>query len=157
LTPWIVPLVALTIAWSVPARAGGEATYASKCAVCHQGRGQGVRAMYPPLARLGGFARSEEGRAFLVHVVAFGMSGTVVVDRQRYFGVMPGVPKLSDADLADVLDYVLSAFDGAELPKDFRPFTTDEVRRYRGAQLSTTAVYSERERLIKEQGAESLR
>lgn len=61
---------------------------------------------------------------------------------RQYLTRVPGVATapLSDSDLAEVLDYVLRRFDGADLPNDFQPYTAAEMAAGRKAMLRTNAA-----------------
>ncbi len=53
--------------------------------------------MYPPLAdSVGEFAHSKDGRAYLVHVLSFGLIGPITVRGMTYNGVMQSWAQLSD-------------------------------------------------------------
>src|SRR5712692_9474062 len=70
--------------------AAGSEVFASKCSICHQDAGQGVPGTYPRLAdAIGDYVRLPEGRAYLIHVVLFGMNGPIVASGQNYNGLMP--------------------------------------------------------------------
>src|SRR5271166_4853433 len=123
---------ALTLAVATPALASsaGQKLFASNCAVCHQVDGRGIAAFYPPLAEsIGAYVALPQGRAYLVHVVSFGMMGPVAVHGQSYDGLMQPWPQLSDADLAEVLNYVLASFNGDLLPRGFVPVSAAEAPR----------------------------
>jgi mono/diheme cytochrome c family protein len=141
-------LLLLALASSV--RASGSSIFASHCAVCHQPSGKGVPGTYPPLAdSIGSYLRVPEGRAYLVHVVSFGLTGPISVHGYFYYGVMQSWSQFSDEQVADVLNYVLTNFNPGLLPKDFKPYTADEVRTLRAARLQFADVYRERAALQK--------
>jgi len=50
---------------------------------------------------------------------------------------VPGVSlsALSDAQIALVMNWVLGNLNQTKLPRDFTPYTADEVHRYRGMRL----------------------
>ena len=62
---------------------------------------------------MGAFLNLPEGRAYLVQV--------------------PGVANspLNDQQIADVLNWMLETFSKGELPKDFKPYTVEDIRSYR--------------------------
>src|SRR5256885_11785951 len=142
--------VVLAIAAVVLAAASeaGEQIFLANCALCHQAGGQGLPGMYPPLANsAGNFARVSGGRAYLVHVVSFGMAGTISAHGQDYTGAMQPWPQLSDAQVADVLNYLLTQMNSELLPKPFAPFTSAEVKKLRAAPMTPADVRNEREAL----------
>ena len=112
--------------------------------MCHQADGEGIPGLYPPLANSAGdFTHSWEGRAYLVHVLSFGLSGAISVRGTSYNGVMQSWVQLSDDDIAQLLNYVLTGFNANLLPRDFAPFTAREVKRERARPMTSSDVYRE--------------
>lgn len=143
-------VVLLIMASPAIATAASSRVFATNCAPCHQLSGQGVTGAYPPLKdTVGSYVRVPEGRAYLAHVVAFGMMGAVVSQGQTYSGFMQPWTQLSDADVADVLNHVLLDLNAALLPEKFAAFTSDEVHTLRAQRLTFDQVRSEREALMK--------
>ena len=106
--------------------------------------------MYPPLAdSIGRDVTVSQGRAYLVHVVSFGMTGPISVHGQLYNGLMQSWPALSDDEIAQVLDYALANFNAKVLPKHFSPLTAAEVEKDRAANISVGDVRKERDALMK--------
>jgi mono/diheme cytochrome c family protein len=144
-------IAALAIARA--AHASGKEIFDSHCAVCHQINGDGVAGAYPPLAdSVGAYLRVAAGRAYLVHVVSFGMTGAIPAHGQSYDGVMQSWAQFSDAQIAEVLNYVLTGFNRKLLPADFKPFTAAEVAKLRASRESFDQVRQERTRLLKSLG-----
>ena len=126
------------------ASAAGAELFLAHCAVCHQSDGRGVPGMYPPLADSAGyFARSKDGRAYLVHVLSFGLNGPITVHGTRYNGFMQSWVQLRDDDIAALLNHLLTAFNAELLPKDFKPFTAREVKQDRARPMTSSEVYRE--------------
>jgi cytochrome c5 len=92
------------------APADRSAVFNDNCSMCHQLGATGVPGQFPRLAgRAGRIAATEAGRRYLEHVVLYGMMGTITVDGTPIVGgVMPSFSSLSDRDLADALDYIIS-------------------------------------------------
>ena len=84
----------------------GRALYFQHCIICHQAAGQGVPGTFPPLAN-SDYLQADTARA--IRAVAEGLSGAIVVNGKSFNGVMPPVV-LDDAKAADVLTFVLNAF-----------------------------------------------
>ncbi len=130
--------------------AGGPEIYAANCQVCHQPDGNGLVAQYPALAdSIGRYVRLPQGREYLVHVVSYGLFGTVQVHGQSFFGTMQPWPQLSDREMADVLNFVLTKFNSKLLPKGFKPFNDAEVHKYRAKPVQAMDNYRDREQLLK--------
>ena len=110
-----VSLAALALAMPATARAASPAfDYTLHCQGCHLENGAGTPDTVPPLAAaVGKFVRVPGGREFLVRV--------------------PGVAQssLDDAALAELLNWMLRRYDAQDLPRDFAPYTAEEVGRTR--------------------------
>ncbi len=135
------------------ALADGAADYGKFCANCHGAAGQGTPGVFPPLAKWSGnFVKAEEGRAYLVHVLVFGLQGQISAQGKTYSGFMPPFAQLSNGQVADILNYVLTEWNKDLLPKDFKPFTADEVAKLREKALTPADVAKERQALAKKLG-----
>jgi len=112
-------LIIVAAVAAAPALAGSPADlYTLNCWGCHQPHAEGIPGTVPRLAHsMGDFLQVPGGRAYLVEV--------------------PGVATaaMSDAEIAQVLNWLLFTFNHAELPKDFKPYTAPEVAGYRAHQL----------------------
>jgi len=96
--------------------------YLQHCAGCHLADGSGSARNNVPDMRgvIGLFPRLAEGRAFLIQVAGVSQA------------------PLSADDIAALMNWLLPAFSGAELPRDFAPYTGAEVetlRQHRPADL----------------------
>lgn len=101
-----------------PESSNVEQNYLLFCAGCHRVEGTGVAGRVPPLrGALGRFLRVEGGRELLL----------------RFPGVANSA--LSDAALADVMNWCLATFAGPERPADLLPYTAAEVRAARASPL----------------------
>jgi mono/diheme cytochrome c family protein len=88
---------------------GGQALYAENCANCHGLDGRGLGKLMPPLA---GSDYLQVNRAKLPCIVRQGLRGPLLVNGQDYNGIMPALSpdKVSDADVANILNYVSTAW-----------------------------------------------
>lgn len=84
----------------------GQRLYESVCFACHQKNGQGLPPAFPPLAK-SDYLMADRDRA--IRTVLAGLQGEIVVNGQKYVGVMPA-QALSDDDVANVLTYVCNAW-----------------------------------------------
>jgi nitrite reductase (NO-forming) len=90
--------------------AAGARVYARTCIACHQGQGQGIPQVFPPLAG-SDFLMADKERA--IGIVLGGAQGPITVKGQRYEGAMPSHGYLSDEEVASVLTYVRGAWGNA--------------------------------------------
>src|SRR5690606_30406957 len=120
----------------------GASVYTANCVACHQGNGQGIPGAFPPLADHATAVYEAGGREFLMDVVLFGMQGQIQVNGMAYNGLMPAWGHLSDADVANVLNHIVTAWDGP--PAGFAPYQADEVAAQRGLGLSAAEVHAMR-------------
>ncbi|WP_294029408.1 cytochrome c [Sphingopyxis sp.] len=119
-----------TPAWSGPEAIPGVANPARakqnwmlSCQGCHRADATGTPQTTPTMAGfVAKFLHVPGGREYLVQV--------------------PGVATaaLSDADLAEVVNWSLVRFDAANVPADFKPYTAAEVARLRLKPLRTEAM-----------------
>ena len=103
--------------------------FALFCAGCHQMTGKGAPGIVPDLGEyLGRFAQHPESRSFLARV--------------------PGASSspLDNAELAEVLNWILYTMNEEQLTSDFRPYTKEEVAEYRKSPL--LEVIAVRNRLV---------
>jgi mono/diheme cytochrome c family protein len=130
--PAIAVLVAaLSLAGAAPAGASPPAElYTLNCWGCHKPRAEGIPGAVPRLAdSMADFLQVPGGREYLVEV--------------------PGVAAsaLSDAEVAQVLNWLLFTFNKAEMPSNFTPYTAAEVAKYRPHQL--VRITETRDTLVK--------
>jgi mono/diheme cytochrome c family protein len=125
----------------------GARTYDGNCAGCHQRSGHGIAGGFPPLAGHAPDVLAKDGRAFMVRLVMFGMTGAIAVDGTPYNGNMPSWgDSLKDDEIAAVIDYVVTAWGNDKLlPKDFKPIVPAEIAAARAENLSAEQVYAMRE------------
>ena len=110
----------------------GAAVYATHCAACHQPDGAGALGLAPPLqGTLGQRLKVEAGRKYLTGVVTSGLAGKIESKGVSYNGIMPNWQQLSDAELAAVLNHVLTTFNRAELPAGYSPIAEQELAEQR--------------------------
>ncbi len=127
----------------------GEAVYTTNCASCHQATGQGIPGAFPPLVgHAPVLANAEGGYEYLENLLLYGLQGEINAAGQTYNGVMPAWAQLSDDDLANVLNYILSSWGNADaMPADYPAFTAESVASQRSANLSSQQVHELRQTL----------
>ncbi len=108
--------------------ADGAALFAEHCAICHDAGGAGVPGFGPPLAGpVAARARTAGGREYLAQVVVHGIAGVFESGGQRQFAAMAPAPKLTDDELAAVLNHVLGRLNASALPAGFAPIASAEI------------------------------
>ncbi|MGA2190001.1 MAG: cytochrome c [Steroidobacteraceae bacterium] len=123
----LVAVAACALAALAEEPVSGAGVFAARCAVCHGPDAAGIPGSFPSLhEQIVAFAKTPQGRDYLVMVVTTGLMGDLKVDGVSYRGVMPAQSVLSEAEVAAVLTYlagdrgkdtgapVLSAADVAE-------------------------------------------
>ena len=153
LRPWFLPVLALSPIFlaasvlrtsAVAQTADPSAAFNTTCAMCHQVGAAGVPGEFPRLAgRAGTIAATAAGRDYLERVVLFGMIGSITVDDTPIVGgVMPSFASLSDQDLADALNYVVSLDGTGKLHWNGVVFKAADIARVRADKpLSPTEVH----------------
>ena len=130
LSSWLMLAGAVTGLSAAPVHAEGAADAALarqhwvlNCMGCHTATGDGIPGKVPPLANsLGYFTHLPAGREYVMRVPGASNSA------------------LSDQDLADVLNWVLTTMNRDALPRDFKPYTAAEVAAHRRPALSDVAT-----------------
>jgi mono/diheme cytochrome c family protein len=106
----------------------GKAIYETQCMACHMAQGEGLPGAFPPLAKSDYL--SDKNR--LIKVVLQGVTGPMKVNGIEYNVAMAPV-KLTDAQTADVLNYVLNAWGNKGVivkPTDIKPALKAKVKNY---------------------------
>ncbi len=111
----IFAALAIVLATVATARAASPVElYTLNCWGCHQPHAEGIPGTVPRLAHsMGYFLAIPEGRAYLVQV--------------------PGVANspLNNEQIVQVLNWLLTTFNKDEVPKDFKPYSAEEIRKWR--------------------------
>ncbi|WP_413227381.1 c-type cytochrome [Burkholderia cenocepacia] len=132
LSCWLLLAAAAAGAFAAPASAQADGTadaalarqhWVLNCMGCHTATGGGIPGKVPPLANsLGYFTHLPAGREYVMRVPGASNSA------------------LSDRELADVLNWVLTTMNRDALPRDFKPYTAAEVAAHRRPALSDVAT-----------------
>jgi len=131
LSRWLLAAACAFPGTAALAEPAGARLFADRCVACHQAGGVGVPGIAPPLAgNVGRMAATEAGREYLARVLLVGLVGPIHVDGVRYTGNMPSQAALGDAELAEVLGYVLRDL---EQVADLSWLTVDYVGKLRRA------------------------
>jgi len=84
-----------------------EAVYQANCAACHQANGQGLPGAFPPLA---GNSNILDNPGIIIENTLAGKQGEITVNGQTYNGVMPPMQHLTDEQIAQAANYVLTSW-----------------------------------------------
>jgi len=127
---------------------GGAVIYAKLCATCHAPDGRSLATIAPPLAGHAVRMLTAGGRGHLIRIVLNGMAGPIDVSGRRYDAMMTPLRYLSDGQVADVLNHVLTSWGNDRLlPKDFKPITPEEVLKERVPEMTPRQMAAERPKL----------
>lgn len=100
----------------------GKKVFLTSCFACHMATGEGLPAVFPPLAR-SDFLKADKDRA--IRIVLKGTSGPITVNGQPFNNLMPP-QEFTDDQVADVLTYVMNTWGN-----DFGSVSAVEVKRMR--------------------------
>lgn len=85
----------------------GKEVYVSNCLNCHLADGSATPDRYPPLAKADYLRKPVDS---LIIIVLEGQTGEIVVNGKKYNEEMLPQDYLSDAEIADVLNYVRNSW-----------------------------------------------
>jgi mono/diheme cytochrome c family protein len=133
----LLSLTLATGAIAAPPTPDGSQIF-TRCAACHLPTGAGIPGAFPPLhGDIARFATMPEGRRYLVLAVTHGLSGAIVAEGKTYRGVMPAQSWMTDAQMAAVLNHVVTTLAKAS---NATPFTADEIARAKASGATMTAA-----------------
>ena len=115
------------VVFALPARADAEKNYLLHCSGCHLPNGVGDPPNAPSLRdTIGKIVATPEGRDYIIRV--------------------PGSAQtpMSDQQLADVLNWMLTEFNSTTLPENFEPLSAMEVSASRSNVLADPLKYRAR-------------
>ncbi|MBX2897655.1 MAG: cytochrome c [Cyclobacteriaceae bacterium] len=87
--------------------AEGEVLYQQHCANCHQADGSGLGKLYPPLAKSDFLLNDTEA---VVCLIKYGVAGEMNVNGVIYNKPMPGIPTLTDLEIAEIATYIFNSW-----------------------------------------------
>lgn len=85
----------------------GEQLYIQHCSNCHQKNGKGLGLVYPPLDTSD--YMSDHFNEVLC-LMKNGKSGELLVNGKSYNQAMPGVPSLTDIEIAEIATYIYNTW-----------------------------------------------
>lgn len=80
----------------------GILVYKNNCANCHQNKGEGLAALYPPIAHSDFLADKNA----VICLIRYGQQGPIKVNGKPYNRPMPAQPQLSDLEVAELVTYI---------------------------------------------------
>jgi len=80
---------------------------AGTCSTCHQGNGEGMAGVFPPLAKSDYIAADPK---HVPTVILHGLQGPVTVNGTDYNSIMPPMNQLTDDEVANISTYVLNSW-----------------------------------------------
>jgi cytochrome c oxidase cbb3-type subunit 2 len=103
-----LPLVAMSAPGAGYDAAKGGALYTANCSACHQASGEGLPGTFPPLKGSGVVTKDDATKH--MHVVLNGLQGEKAGGVVYASPMPPFAGTLSDADIADIIDYERSSW-----------------------------------------------
>lgn len=85
----------------------GEDLYIKHCSNCHQRDGKGLGLVYPPVD-VSDFI--DNNLAKTICLIEYGMEGEVMVNGKSYNKPMPGIPTLTDLEIAEIATYLYNSW-----------------------------------------------
>lgn len=139
-------LCGLTIALTgCKERPPGQKLYGPNCGICHHS-GTGQLGEFPPLVgRLDIIAQTPEGQRYLAAVMVNGLNGPIKANGAHYNFAMPPFARLSDDQLALVLNWLISRGETSPAPVLSSQFIA-EARREKIGSAKTHALRSKLQR-----------
>lgn len=81
----------------------GEQLYNTHCSNCHQKNGKGLGLVYPPLD-VSDFM--DENLPEVICMMKYGKEGEILVNGKSYHQPMPGVPSLTELEIAEIATFI---------------------------------------------------
>ena len=86
----------------------GELLYQTHCSNCHQKNGTGLGRLYPPINKSDYMQNNFEN---VICLIRNGKSGELVVNGISFNQPMPGIPALSDLEIAEISTYIYNTWE----------------------------------------------
>ena len=85
----------------------GEQLYRKSCSNCHQINGKGLGLVYPPLAPSDFMDKNFDE---VICMIKKGRKGKMIVNGNMYNQPMPGVPLLTELEIAEIATYIYNSW-----------------------------------------------
>lgn len=89
----------------------GQQLYLQHCSNCHQQDGSGLRRVYPPLDTSDYLVNHRDE---VICLIRFGTSKPLVVNGVEFVQPMPGIPSLTDLEIAEIVTYIYNTWSHEE-------------------------------------------
>lgn len=86
----------------------GQTLYINHCSNCHQKNGTGLGRVYPPLNKSDFMENHFEE---VICLMRHGKKGEIIVNGIRYIQGMPGIPTLTDLEIAEITTYIYNTWE----------------------------------------------
>jgi mono/diheme cytochrome c family protein len=87
--------------------AQGQLLYEKNCSNCHQKNGKGLGLVYPPLAESDYLQKNAQAS---LCIMKYGTQGEMVVNGKNFNKAMPGVPSLTELEIAEIATYIYNSW-----------------------------------------------
>jgi mono/diheme cytochrome c family protein len=95
--------------------------YEKNCSNCHQKNGKGLGLVYPPLASSDYFEKNFNASLCLMKC---GTQGEIIVNGKNFNKSMPGVPSLTELEIAEIATYINNSWGSENEIVDISQVTT---------------------------------
>lgn len=85
----------------------GEQLYLQHCSNCHQKNGTGLGLVYPPLHTSDYMTNQMKS---VICLIKNGKAGELIVNGKSFNQRMPGIPTLSDLEIAEIATYIYNTW-----------------------------------------------
>lgn len=85
----------------------GEQLYTKYCSNCHQSDGSGLGRLYPPLNTSD---YMQQNFTDVICLMRHGKTGELIVNGESFNQPMPGVPSLTDLEIAEIATYIYNSW-----------------------------------------------
>lgn len=86
----------------------GEVLYKKHCSNCHQADGTGLGLVYPPLNTSDFMENNFEE---VICLMKYGREGELIVNGKSYIQPMPGIPSLTNLEIAEIATYIYNTWE----------------------------------------------
>lgn len=137
-------LLMATAGGNAAAADSGEKIFQNSCAMCHQAQAQGMPGLAPPL-KGSQWSKFAAARTYVPGVLLAGMNGSLPMESGNFVGVMPPQNRLSDDDIASVVNYL---FGDVNAVAGWKAISSAEIATLRQATPAVSALKAQRKQAL---------